>query len=70
MVHMSYIIYPSLSVAYRRYMAGVDFAFLVCPTEKGRKVVAIDYYYYFRISAVVVVAAMVAGLAAHGTALA
>jgi hypothetical protein len=51
-------------------MAGVDFAFLVCPTEKGRKVVAIDYYYYFRISAVVVVAAMVAGLAAHGTALA
>jgi hypothetical protein len=54
-------------------MAGVDFAFLVCPTEKGRKVVAIDYYYYyyFRISAVVVVvAAMVAVLAAYGTALA
>jgi hypothetical protein len=50
----------------------VDFAFLVCPTEKGRKVVAIHYYYYyyFRISAVVVVAAMVAGLAAYGTALA
>jgi uncharacterized membrane protein len=66
---MSYIIYPSPSVAYRRYMAGVDFAFLVCPTEKGRKVVAINYY-YFRISAVVVVAAMVAVLAAYGTALA
>jgi hypothetical protein len=68
---MSYRIYPSPSIAYRHYMAGVDFAFLVCPTEKGRKVVAIDYYYYyFRISAVVVVAAMVAVLAAYGTALA
>ena len=45
-------------------MAGVDFAFLVCPTKKGRKAVTINYY-YFRISAVVVAVAMVAVLAVY-----